>query len=308
MTGDLESAAAPEAWERALEKARHFNGQSQWERAEKAAREGLSLEPAEPDLLFEVARSYVGRDRWDDAAQSLEEVLSLHAAHPQALLLLGVVETRRARFYEAEETLLEVLRLRPTWSFAYVVYGDLMEVTGHAAKAEKLWRKALELDPESAEAHQRLAIHHAEGHRLGRASDHAHAGLALDPHDVAGHASLAAAMLLAGRPFAARKLLRDALRLDPTSPELEEAWIQADRCCRWIYLPAYTFGVLSERLPGKQFLIWGVFVAFTMVARQMSWPPQTWVPVALAYLVFCIYTWIADPLVKLWTKLVPPRI
>lgn len=115
-------------------------------------------------------------------------------------------------------------------------------------------------------------------------------------------------MLLAGRPFQARRLLRDALRLDPTSKELESAWLEADRCCRWLYLPAYYFGLLSERLPGKQFLVWAIFVGFLMTARQLQWPSQTWAPVALVYLAFCIYTWIADPLVKLWTKLVPPRI
>ena len=29
--------------------------------------------------------------------------------------------------------------------------------------------------------------------------------------------------------------------------------------------------------------------------------------VAFGYIGLCLYTWVADPLTRLWTKLVPPR-
>lgn len=308
MSENVDPGLAPDPAERALEKARAWNDACQWERAEREAAAGLALVPASAELEFEFARSMVGRERWGDAEVGLRRALAADAEYWPALLLLGIVEMRLARYVEAEAHLLEALRLDPTWAYAHVAYGDLMDRTGHAEKAEKLWRRALELDPESADAHQRLAFQHAGESRAGKAAAHARAGLELEPEDVAGHASLAAAMLVSGRPFSARRLLRDALSVDPTNSSLEEAWLEADRCCRWIYLPMYYWAIVTRRLPGQQFLVWGLFVVFTLIARKLEWDPAWWGPVAALYVCFCLYTWLAGWLVGLWTKLVPPRL
>ncbi|MBI5363355.1 MAG: hypothetical protein HZA53_09255 [Planctomycetes bacterium] len=299
---------APDPAQRALDKARAWNEAQQWERAEKEAAAGLALDPESAWLEVELARSCMGREQWAEAEQSLRRALAIDAECAPALLLLCVIETELARYVEAEQHALAALRVDPEWSFAYVCYGDLMDKTGHAAKAVKLWKKGLELDPASADAHQRLALQHAVENRAGRAESHARAGLALASEDVASHASLAAARLVAGRPFAARALLRDALRVDPSNTTLEEAWIEADRFCRWIYLPMYYWGVVTRRLPGQQFFVWGCFVALMLTAQKLKWDPDWWGPVAFLYLFFCIYTWLAGWLVGLWTKLVPPRL
>ncbi len=293
---------------RAFELACAWNDAKQFERAEQAATEGLAHDPEAPELLLQRARSNVGRERWKAAKADLQRALSIDPEHAPALLMLGVVQTQLARYVEAEKHILEALRVDPQWSDAYVVYGDLMSRTGHDSKASNLWRKALELDPQSADAHQRLALAHANENDTARATAHARKGLQLDPQDVAGSASLAASLLLSGRPFRARTILRDALRLDPADAQLEEAWLQADRCCRWIFYPAYLFDIVTRRLPGKQFFPWAVFVALSMAARNLDWNSIYWGTIAGAYVVFCIYTWFAGWLVGLWIKLVPPKL
>lgn len=292
---------------RAFELAASWNDAEQYERAEKAATEGLAHAPQAPGLLLQRARSNVGRQRWRRAAEDLHSALAIDLEYAPALLMLGVVQSQLARYVDAEQHILEALRIDPTWSYAYVAYGDLMSRTGHDAKAARLWRKALELDPQSAEAHQRLALAHVEENDTARAVAHARKGLELDPGDIAGSASLAASLLTSGRAFRARQVLREALSVDPSNAQLEEAWLEADRCCRWIYFPAYLFDVVTRRLPGKQFLPWAVFVGLSMVARQQEWDWRYWGPISIAYVAFCIYTWIASWLVGLWIKLVPPK-
>ena len=107
-------------------------------------------------------------------------------------------------------------------------------------------------------------------------------------------------------PFAAKRHLREALRLDPSDSEAEAAFLEADRATRWIYLPMYYWTLLVIRLPGRQFAVWGAVMAFAFLAPRFGLGDVR-LAVLGVYLVFAIYTWLALPLVKVWTRLRPPR-
>jgi hypothetical protein len=69
----------------------------------------------------------------------------------------------------------------------------------------------------------------------------------------------------------------------------------------------YYWSLVTDRLPGKQFAVWGLFLVFVFGGPRIGISPSVVGAVALAYLALCIYTWIATPLVKLWIRIVPPR-
>jgi len=298
----------PDPLERAARLAGHFNGLGRYEEAEREAVRGLALAPEDLVLHVELVRSFLGRERWDDADHVLQQLLAIAPDFAVGFNLLSIVRSEQGRFAEAEKAVLEALRLEPDWASPYEVYGDLMRRTSHLEKAKKLYERARALNPEDPDLPSKIALVETQRDRLGSAHTAAAAGLALGPAEALAHASRGSAHLAGGRPFRARADFREALRLDPTNDSFEEVFLLADTNCRIVYLPMYYWSLLLERLPGKQFAVWGLFLVFAMGASQIGISSNVVGAIALAYLALCAYTWIATPLVKLWIRIVPPKI
>lgn len=298
----------PDPHERATRLASHFNSVERYAEAEQEALRGLALAPDDLRLHVELARSFIGRERWVDADEALVRLLQVAPDCAVGFNLLCIVRTAQGRYAEAEKAVLEALRLEPDWASPYEVYGDLMRRTAHLAKAKKLYERARALNPEDPDLPSKIALVETQRQRIGPAHRAAAAGLALGPAEALAHASRGSAHLAGGRPFRARADFREALRLDPSNTSLEEAWLAADTACRIVYLPMYYWSLVVDRLPGKQFLVWGVFVALAFGGRALGIPSAIIGPLALAYVAMCLYTWVATPIVKLWLKIVPPKL
>lgn len=293
--------------DRALDRARHYRSVQRFELAEKEVAQALALRPADANVHCELGLTRIAAGRWAEASEPLIQAVSLAPEWAQPVGLLAAVRLREGRYPESEKLHLEALRLDPEWPFAFESYGDLMRVTGHLDKARKLYERCLALDPERAQAASMLALVHSEQERKIPALHRASEGLALAPEDSFSHVSRGAALLDHGHPFQARRALREALRLDPTDPEVEELWLRADKSCRIVYLPFYHWTRVVRRLPGRQFFVWGVFIALVMLARTSPLLEASMGAIAIVYILFCLYTWVAEPLAGLWIRIVPPR-
>jgi tetratricopeptide (TPR) repeat protein len=166
--------------------------------------------------------------------------------------------------------------------------------------------RGLALDPEDEHASALLAMILAERRKKQPALHHGRRSLALAPDDDGGHLALGVTLLQHGHPFQARRHFREALRIDP-GPATEEAFLEADRCCRGVYLPMYWWTLALERLPGKNIGAWVLVIGGTAAARALGAPAGVVTGVVLVYVALCIYTWVATPIVKAWVRLVPPR-
>lgn len=302
------AAGAPDPRERALALAQHFNGVQRYDEAEREAVRGLADAPDDVLLQVELVRSLLGRERWDDAEDALRRMLAAAPDLPVAHNLLAVVRMQQGRYAEAEKDVLEALRLDPDWARAYEVYGDLMLRTAHLDKARRLYERARALDPDDPDLPSKLALVEAQQNRIAPAHAAAAEGLALGPDAAIAHASRGQAHLAGGRPFRARADFREALRIDPTNTAFEAAWLEADTACRVVYLPMYYWELVVERLPGRQFLVWGLYFAFALVATRLGVPLKVVGGIAVAYVALCIYTWLAHPLVRVWKRIVPPKL
>ncbi len=308
QTSQENAPGAPDPLERAARLAGHFNGLGRFAEAEREAVRGLALAPDDLVLHVELARSFLGRERWDEADTALQNLLAIAPDFPVAFNLLCIVRSAQGRYGEAEKAVLEALRLDPQWASPYEVYGDLMRRTSHLAKAKRLYERARALNPEDPDLPSKIALVETQMDRIGPAHAAAAAGLALGPAEALAHASRGSAHLAGGHPFRARADFREALRLDPTNESFEEVFLLADTACRIVYLPMYYWSLVTDKLPGKQFAVWGLFIAFTLGASKLGLHMNVVAIVAFAYITLCVYTWIATPLVKVWMRIVPPKI
>ena len=81
-----------------------------------------------------------------------------------------------------------------------------------------------------------------------------------------------------------------------------EAYGQCEFATQWTYLPMYYLSLVLDRIPGKQYALWGIFVIGTTSMRSGGASDTTTIVVVLSWLGVCIYTWLAGPVTRLWMK------
>lgn len=291
----------------AFERFHRYVSVRRWADARRQLEAVVAQDPTDALAHALIGRMLLIEERTDDAESAAREALRFDPQSAEALWVLADVEVERKHFGAAEQHLLSALALDPVHAGLLRDYARLMHTTGHFEKSKKLLERALAIDPDDSATHQLLSAVESERGRMGKASWHGDKALALEPDEVGSHAMRGHVFHVSGNPFAARRHLREALRRDPSNQDLVELFLQADRNCRIVMLPAYWLGVALRRVPGGQFVLWGVFVALMAVLRRTDLPDSTIGTIALCYLAFCIYTWFAEPLTTLWVKMFPPR-
>ena len=288
-----------------LEKAVHYLQVERFDLAEKECRRALAEDPEDGSAMLVLGYALLGQHRNDEAEAEARAAIAL-LPHAQGFLLLSRALTQQGRHAEAERAVIDALRDDPIDSNAYECYGALLFKTGHIGRAERITRKALQFDPENADAHRLLAMILAESKKKHEALLHGEAGLRMEPDADSSHHALGIAMLQAGRPFKARQHLREALRIDPDEAA-ERAYLEADKACRLIYLPMYYAGWLVLKIPGHFITLWVCVLGVYFVGRQFDTTRDAARLMLLCYVVFVLYTWVVEPLTRLWMKVRPPR-
>lgn len=291
---------------RAIEIAWRYLEVDRYELALQQIEEGLQADPRHPGLWFLQALALDGMGRREEALEAIERALALDPLSDQAHGVRAMLLTAAGRHSEAEASVLEALQLAPQVARHYLTYARLTHKVGQLDKAEQLLERGIGIDPDDADLHRMLA--HVQGEARFGGQEAARLGMALEPGHEDSHAAVGMVHYLRGRPFAARRVLRDGVRLDPGDDRLRALWLEADRACRITFLPLYYFQLLCDRLPGRQFAVWGamlVLVLFVLPSAGAS--VGTTNAVAIGYVAFCLYTWVAGPITSFVIKLRPPR-
>jgi tetratricopeptide (TPR) repeat protein len=290
-----------------VQRAAEMNRIGRHDLAEDFARRALAETPNLAEAHVQLALAHHGRGRTQEGLRLLDSARERAPGHARIHGLRALLLTQLGRYSDAEESVLEALRLDPEDAFLFRIYGQLCFKAGQLDKAEKLLRRSLEIEPEDESASALLAMILSEAKKQTPALHHGRRSLALAPDEDVGHLALGVALLRGGRPFAARRHLREALRIDP-DPDAEQLFLQADRCCRIVYLPMYLWSMVVDRLPGKNIGAWVLFLVFLFGGRAVGVPELVLTIGSCLYIGLCLYSWVAEPIVRGWTKLFPPKL
>jgi tetratricopeptide (TPR) repeat protein len=158
----------------------------------------------------------------DEEGRSSPPVLLAHFTDPdRAANIPEFVNTNPSAIKKIGEKFLD--------DFSYVRAGNEFNKASEPDRAIQKYRKALELNPNNVEAHQRLGflLYHVKNMR-NEGLAHSREALRLDPEDVRAHCDLGMALFNEGEFDQAIAHLSEALRLMPHQSDLESVYNPAD--------------------------------------------------------------------------------
>ena len=185
--------------------------------AERRLQALIQSRPREPAPRVALAQLLGTRGRFDEAvaiateatrlapmdASAWEQLASLHADREDGVALEQVVDVLRREFSQRAAT----------WYFA----ASAGFLRGEGDRTLALVRRAIELDPNYADAYNLLGAIHGTAGDIGAARAAFRSSLRLDPRDPVTYVNLAQLELAAGQRAVAADLFAEALSLDPSS-------------------------------------------------------------------------------------------
>ena len=192
------------------------------EEALAAVEQALDMAPASPDGLYQRGAVLMAMRQLDEAAQMFRGALAGSPQHIAALSDFAVLLMSEGRNDEAARHLRRVLELRPDDPLARrhleQLQGDAAPAAGSDASVIESLRRAVELDPENADAWARLGDALLLERSFRAAEEPLRRAAALDPSSADARIALASALWENNQPDDALHHAREATTLRPADP------------------------------------------------------------------------------------------
>jgi len=187
----------------------------------------LARRPKDTRLALFLAQARYALGDLDACEGLVEEILERGGERPPlALVLEGALRAARGRFGEAITSFLEAERAAPTLPRLHCEIGNLYLQLRRFADAERAFRRALEIDGDTAPACEGLAAALLEIGHVGEAAQAAQRAALLRHDSARAHLLLGVAHALTGQTESAARALETSLRL---APDGNEARVWLDR-------------------------------------------------------------------------------
>jgi len=185
--------------------------------AEEVLRQAATARPRQVVLLGTLGRVL-------ERQQRLEEAIGYYRAargqRPELGIALSMALLAADRATEAREVMQDLVLRQPDNPALYISLGIVAHTQKKGDEAQAIIRKALDLDPNLAEAHYALGIL-AEHRRDGEAEAHYRRAVSLKPDFAEAYNNLGATLGRQGRPGEAEAAYRKAVDLNPRLPQAQ---------------------------------------------------------------------------------------
>ncbi|MEV0804328.1 tetratricopeptide repeat protein [Kribbella sp. NPDC050281] len=232
-------------------------------------------------------------DRNAEAIDVLKDGLAQHGPFLPMLQVLGSALRSEGRLPEAEAAFLQGLSLDPNDPDLLIGYARVCLTAGQAQKASALVERAASYAPESAAV---SAARAQVAFALGNDRDmHRHSTEALshDPEDPGARALHGTSSMLTGDSRSGYSSLASAAASQPGDPDLRAAAREAKLMNHPLMVPLRPFQRFNP------LVVWIGAVAIIYGLRIVGLAPLSFA-FAMAWLAFCVYSWVAPPLVRRW--------
>ncbi|MBA4496168.1 tetratricopeptide repeat protein [Paenactinomyces guangxiensis] len=267
----------------------------------------LRVYPEQNQAFVMMARAYVMKREKQKAIQALKEALRLDPEDDYANALYGRLLGEEKQWEEAENAFQTALSIYPYHALTHLWYGFFLLSQHKTDQAYHHAEVALELDPEEEEAHILMARILSEKGKLEQEEESLLQALRLAPDSYFTHFHYGLFLLTKkNERKKAFEYLREAIRMNPEDPELREVFLISLKAKNRVYGLFWSYSLFLHRFgKWKWGFIIGLYIMYRIVlyiARSSpDWAPFL-IPIIVLYIVFCIFSWTADPLFNLFIR------
>ena len=285
--------------------------QGRYDLAEGEAGQALAEDPENPRVHVLIALARLRAGKSDEALEAAKQTVALAPDAGYAHFVLGQVRSDRDEHKLADASLREAIRLEPEEAEYRWVRGAVLFDWGKRREALEEVDAGLRLDPEKSGLHALRGLILYGLDRVSEAEEAYRTALRIDPGNDMAHAGLGRIEASRGKADAAVDRYREALRLDPNDAWAREGLLDALRARYPVYGLFLRYIEWTRRLSPRTrtVLFIGLYVVFRYAgkAAKDAEGPLQWalIAVAVAYVLFWLLTWIADPLFNLLLRLRP---
>jgi tetratricopeptide (TPR) repeat protein len=271
-------------------------------------RQALAEEPdyAPAHALLAICLSDDGEHA--EATREAEAAIGLMPSAAFNHYALGYVLFNRNRFQEAEQAVEAAIQFDPSDADYFALLANIL-------LQQKKWPEALDAADQglarNAENVDCANLRATALIKLGRkreAEAGAEATLARNPEDAASHTTMGWTLLERNQPREALEHFREALRLNPDSEWARSGIVAALKARYRLYGLILRYFLWISKLSGRA--QWGVIlggyfgIRFLRGVARANPAMGVWIwPIIIAYAVFVLLTWLADPLFNLLLRL-----
>lgn len=257
--------------------------------------DGVGVDAPNAEVFLLRARALLQLDDDERARQAAKRGLSYDAASVPLWTVLAQACSALSDLPGAERALLSGLQIDPSDPLLLCDYARVLAEGGQDSKANRVLARAEQLAPGSSEVlSARAYVAFARGDDAG-AARYARRALAREPESVQAHWLLGVAAMARGEAGTAARSSRRAAASMVGNSSLAELARDARVDAHWTMLP---IRVVTRWGPAA---VWVVAVAMLLISTWLLPEPIAW-GLLVGWLVFCVYTWIARPLLVLWAR------
>jgi|GEM_PF-3729645 len=269
----------------------HYLRIKQYEKAKAALEQALAEEPHHALNHYLLACIYSNQELWDEMEIHLEQAFSSGYTKDSILLLRAKLFTGRGYWHKAEHAYIEALSINPNRVDTYVNYAELLLHLGYYREASKLLETAESIHPQDKNVIRCQQYLQMAKDNKKNLVQHMERYMDVENDQMKIHIQLGLAAYYQNDYYTAKKHLREAFLMNPTSPDLLNVvrLIEYDahpliRSMSWTQtmgglgivlcyavLILFVIGHFNWKFgPWLFHAIW-IFVFYTMLTRMIVW-------------------------------------
>jgi tetratricopeptide (TPR) repeat protein len=282
--------------EKELSAIQHFFEMERYDEAVKHIELVLRSNPEDPAGHYYFAVVQFSKEQYEAARSYCENALKFGYDSETCYHLIGITYREQKKYKEAEKAYLRALETNPQSAEVHASYGYLMLLTGFDDKALNLLEEALNLDASSPTVNQYILKYYFAKSDVKKQQQYIQHLMEDASSEVQKLVNLAVFHELQDEVKEARELYRQAFLLDPKNKDLLAILEMIDESAHPIYLPHRAMNKIGG--PG---VVWVIVMAILFITYYMGHYVIV-VGFLLLYILFCIYTWTASHLYRLFVK------
>ena len=269
--------------------------------AEEAFRRVILEDPNFGGAYAMLALCLARTKRIAEALSEAQQAVSLEPYNPFCHHAMAICQYEGREYAEAIQSIEEALRLAPEVTQLHTLHAHALLKLKRVSDARTACQTALAIDAECEDALYLLSMIEQQTGNREAAEELAKAAVRAAPEDAAAHIARGYSHAHAGRPQEAFESFREALRLDPNNEAAREGLILSLKLNHAFYRGMFNCFVWMSRLSAKA--QWAVLIGLIFfqrmslrVAENVPALAPLAIPLFIACIAFCLFSWIADPL------------